>query len=48
MTFYVFFPVGLFYYFNRPSFYRKLVEEKKVRVQLNLLVLYHSLYTMDF
>lgn len=29
MTFYVFFPVGLFYYFNRPSVYRKLLEEKK-------------------
>ena len=31
MTIYVFFPVALFYYFNRPEFYRKTVEEKKVR-----------------
>lgn len=30
MTIYVFFPVALFYYFNRPEFYRKAVEEKKV------------------
>ena len=30
MTIYVFFPVGLFYYFNRPLFYRNLLEEKKV------------------
>lgn len=30
MTIYVFFPVALFYYFNRPEYYRKTVEEKKV------------------
>lgn len=29
MTIYVFFPVALFYYFNRPEFYRKTVQEKK-------------------
>lgn len=30
MTIYVFFPVALFYYFNRPEFQRKALEEKKV------------------
>ena len=37
MTIYVFFPVALFYYFNRPEFQRKAIEEKKV------LSLIHSL-----
>lgn len=32
MTIYVFFPVALFYYFNRPNFYRELLEKEKVKV----------------
>ncbi len=33
MTIYVFFPVALFYYFNRPEFQRKALEEKKVLIR---------------
>ena len=32
MTIYVFFPVALFYYFNRPNLYRELLEKEKVKV----------------
>lgn len=38
MTIYVFFPVGLFYYFNRPKFYRNLLEEKKVRFRSKFML----------
>ena len=28
IAFYLFFPVGIFYYFNRPSHYEKMLEDR--------------------
>jgi amino acid transporter len=46
MTIYVFFPVALFYYFNRPEFQRKALEEKKVLVNLTVGVCTCSLLSL--
>ena len=40
MSIYVFFPVALFYYFNRPDFYQRTVADKKVRVLTSISVCY--------
>ncbi|RDD47722.1 Protein PET100-like protein, mitochondrial [Trichoplax sp. H2] len=32
MTIYVFFPVAIFYYFNKPDWYEKWVENKRAKI----------------
>lgn len=29
ISFYLFFPVGMFYYFNRPAHYEKMLEDRR-------------------
>ena len=47
MTIYVFFPVALFYYFNRPEFQRKALEEKKVVINQSNYQGVHMLFTIS-
>ncbi len=39
ISIYVFFPVVLFYYFNRPDVYKKTISEKKVELNSHALAI---------